>query len=58
MQPLLLTPIEAADVLRVGRSTLYLLMDTGELQYVRVRSVRRIPATALAEFVERLAGRV
>jgi excisionase family DNA binding protein len=54
----LLTPEEAAQVLRVGRSKVYELMRTGELRSVKIGGSRRISAVALAEFVAQLEGRV
>jgi excisionase family DNA binding protein len=38
----------------VGRTTLYKLMDTRELASVHVGSSRRIPLSAVYEFVDRL----
>lgn len=43
----LMTIAEAAAFLRVGRSTLYQLMDRGELPHVKIGSARRIPKRAL-----------
>ena len=43
----LLTVSEAIAFLRLSRSTLYTLMDAGELAYVRIGRARRIPRQAL-----------
>jgi excisionase family DNA binding protein len=51
---LLVTPEEAAAILSVGRTTMYELMATGELESVHVKSCRRIPLAALERFVQRL----
>jgi excisionase family DNA binding protein len=51
---LLVTPEEAAAILSVGRTTVYELMATGELESVHVKSCRRIPVAALERFVQRL----
>jgi excisionase family DNA binding protein len=51
---LLVRPEDAARVLGVGRTKVYELMRTGALRSVRLDGSRRIPATALAEFVARL----
>jgi excisionase family DNA binding protein len=53
-QTVLLTPVEAAKQLRVGRSKLYELLASGQLRSVKIGGSRRISATALAEFVESL----
>jgi excisionase family DNA binding protein len=52
--PMLLSPVEAARVLGIGRSSLYLLMQSGDLASVRIGRSRRIPVTAIDEFVNRL----
>lgn len=54
MEKLLLTPEEAADVLSIGRSKLYTLLATGDVPSVRIGACRRIPLSALVEYVERL----
>lgn len=54
MDKLLLTPMEAADVLGVGRSKVYELMRTGALGSVRIDSCRRIPVEDLSALVSRL----
>ena len=51
---LLVRPEDAARVLGVGRTKVYELMRSGGLRSVRVGGLRRIPVTALDEFVARL----
>jgi excisionase family DNA binding protein len=45
---------EAVEQTGIGRSTLYELMRTGELESVKVGRSRLIPADALETFVARL----
>ena len=48
---------DAAKFLSISKSKLYLVMDAGELPYVKIGSSRRIPKRALVVFVEqRLKG--
>jgi excisionase family DNA binding protein len=54
MDKLLLTPVEAARALGIGRSTVYELMRVGSLGSVHIGSCRRIPAEDLAALVGRL----
>ncbi|MEV4242546.1 helix-turn-helix domain-containing protein [Streptosporangium canum] len=54
IDPLLLRPEKAAELLSVGRTTVYALMRSGALRSVRVGTLRRIPPTALAEYVAHL----
>ena len=51
---LLLTPTEAATALGIGRSKVYELMQTGQLQSVHIGACRRVPAEALTAFLDRL----
>ena len=51
IDPLLLAPAEAARALGIGRSKLYELMREGRIRSVRIGTCRRVPATALDEFV-------
>jgi excisionase family DNA binding protein len=53
-QRLLLTPKEAAQVLAIGRSKVYDLMRSEEIFSIRIGGSRRIPVSALEEFVGRL----
>lgn len=46
------SPAEAAEMLGVGRATIYNLMKRGELRSVTIARTRRIPLCEL----ERLAG--
>jgi excisionase family DNA binding protein len=48
---LLLTPHQAAARLNVSRTTLYELMGSGALGFVRLGRARRIPVVALRAFV-------
>ena len=54
MDKLLLTPTEAAQVLGIGRSKVYELMQTGQLTSVHIGACRRVPADALKAFLEQL----
>lgn len=51
---LLLTVEQAADRLNVGRSTAYGLVLSGKLESVTVGRLRRVPADAVADFVDSL----
>jgi excisionase family DNA binding protein len=52
--PLLLTPEEAAEVLRVGRTTIYALMKAGDLRPVHIGRSCRISRAELERYVRRL----
>jgi excisionase family DNA binding protein len=51
---LLVTPVEAARRLSVGRTTIYALMASGELSSVTIGRCRRVLVTSLQAFVARL----
>ena len=53
-----LTPEEAAEALSLGRTKVYELIREGALRSVRIGKCRRVPATALSEFVERISAPV
>ena len=54
MDALLLTPEEAADVLRIGRAKLYDLIRNDVLRSVKIGGSRRIPRSALEQYVAAL----
>ncbi|HEV8275221.1 MAG TPA: helix-turn-helix domain-containing protein [Streptosporangiaceae bacterium] len=51
---LLLTVEEAAHRLRIGRTLVYQLISSGELESVKVGRLRRVPAECLPEYVATL----
>ncbi|MGY2074917.1 helix-turn-helix domain-containing protein [Blastococcus sp. SYSU DS0828] len=51
---LLLTPEEAAEVLRIGRTTVYALMKSRELRPVHIGRSCRISQAELDRYVRRL----
>jgi excisionase family DNA binding protein len=53
---LLLSVREAAEIIAVGRSTMYELLRAGEVESVRIGRCRRVPHSALVAYVERLRG--
>ncbi|HZC06480.1 MAG TPA: helix-turn-helix domain-containing protein [Ktedonobacterales bacterium] len=53
----LLTVEEAAYKLSVGRGKVYTLMNRGELRYITVGRIRRIPVDAISEFVTKAGAR-
>lgn len=54
MEKLLLSPTEAAAHLSIGRSKVYELMRLGVLRSMKIGGCRRIPRTALDDFVSSL----
>jgi excisionase family DNA binding protein len=51
---LLVRPEDAAIALGIGRTKVYELMRSGALRSLKIGGLRRIPATALADFVAKL----
>lgn len=51
VEPLLVRVEEAARILSLSRSTIYEMMDAGELPSVRRGAARRIPVAALRAWV-------
>lgn len=47
---------EAAEYLRCGRSTVYLLMDTGAIDSFKIGRLRRIPRSELERYVATQMG--
>ena len=54
MPRLLLTVPEAAETLAISCSKLYELLTSGAIASIRIDGSRRIPVTALEEYVSRL----
>jgi excisionase family DNA binding protein len=54
MTPLLLTVPDAAAALSISRSKLYQLLTSGALASVRIDGSRRIPVSALHDYIARL----
>ena len=54
--PLLLTPAEAAELLRVGRTTIYALMKAGDLRPVHIGRSCRLPRAELERYVRSLGS--
>lgn len=52
-EPLLLRVEEAARMLSLSRTTVYLLMESGELPSIKCGTARRIPRTALDAWIAR-----
>jgi len=55
-EKLLLTVVEAAHRLGIGRTLMYELLGTGRIESVHVGRLHKVPADALAKFVERCQG--
>jgi excisionase family DNA binding protein len=49
---LLLRPLEAAQMMGIGRSKVYELLARGEIPSVRIDGVIRIPLDKLKEWIE------
>jgi excisionase family DNA binding protein len=54
MPRLLLTVPEAAQALAISRSKLYELLASGAIASIRIDGSRRLPLTALEDYVSRL----
>jgi excisionase family DNA binding protein len=50
----LLTTFEAQNILSIGRTRLFRLIGSGEIESVLIGSSRRIPASAIKKFIEKL----
>lgn len=48
--------LEAAHILRCGRSTIYELMNAGELQSIKIGRRRLVTHSSIVDYVDRLAG--
>ena len=52
--PLLLTIVDAARRLGIGRSKFYELISDGEIEVVKIGRCARVPAEAVEQYVSRL----
>jgi excisionase family DNA binding protein len=57
VEPLLVRVEEAARILSLSRSTIYEMMDRGELASVRCGAARRIPLAVLRAWVDEQIGK-
>ena len=53
-EPLLYTIPEAATALRISRTKLYELLDSGDVESVYIGRSRKIPTEALRTYIDRL----
>jgi excisionase family DNA binding protein len=53
---ILLRVEEAAQMLRVGRSQMYRLLNSGEVDSIRIGKMRRVPVASLNEYVAAQLG--
>ena len=56
-EPLLYTIPEAAAALRISRTKLYELLDSGDVESVYIGRSRKIPAEALRIYIDSLRAR-
>ncbi|WP_349260063.1 helix-turn-helix domain-containing protein [Actinocrinis sp.] len=56
-EPLVYTIPEAATALRISRTKLYELLDSGEIESIHIGRSRKIPADALRTYIDRLRAR-
>lgn len=54
--PDVLTPIEAAKILRIGRSTIYELLASGDIKSIKIKTKILIPKSFLQDFIAKSAG--
>ena len=49
--PPVLTPADAMDILRIGKNTMYHLLNSGQLRGIRIGRSGKITADALEEYL-------
>ena len=54
--PMLFTPVQAAKIMGVSRSHVYVLMNQGRLNSVNIGRCRRITTGQMKEFIESLTA--
>lgn len=54
--PDVLTPMEAAKILHIGRSTMYNLLSNGEIKSFKIRTKILIPKSFLQDFIAKSVG--
>ena len=52
----MLTAEQAAEALGIGRTTMYALIKSGDIESVRIGRLRRVPADAIAAYTQRLTA--
>jgi excisionase family DNA binding protein len=52
---IMLTAEEAAERLGIGRTLMFRLLRTGQIESVRIGRLRRVPASAIQDYAARLA---
>ena len=50
--PLVLTPVEVAQLLGIGRNSIYALLRSGSLRSIRGGKLFKIPRAALEEYLQ------
>ncbi|MEY9887499.1 excisionase family DNA binding protein [Catenulispora sp. MAP5-51] len=56
-EPLVYTIYEAASALRISRTKIYELLDSGEIDSIHIGRSRKIPADELRAYIDRLRGK-
>ncbi len=54
--PMLFTPVQAAKIMGVSRSHVYVLMNQGRLHSVNIGRCRRITTHQMKDFIESLTA--
>lgn len=52
--PIVYTPLDVSDILKIGRTKVFALLKSGELQSVLIGRSRRILPEQLDEYIEKL----